>query len=190
MASMSLRGRRVALLATHGAEHAELTGMKLWLERHGAAVEVVAPLTPGACLETFHDRRPAGAVSVTRDLTQTRPGDYHALGLPGGVLSIEALRILPGALELVADFFFTNKPVFTLGHGPQLLISAGVAEGRTFAAPKAIQIDLRNAGAHVRLESTAVDGCLVSGRDAAAMPALKKAWKRAMAPGAAEVRAS
>lgn len=188
MASRFLRGRRVALLATHGAEHAELTSMKLWLELHGATVEVVAPMTPGDCLETFHERRPAGEVSVNRDLTQTRQGDYHALGLPGGVLSIEALRILPGALELVADFFLANKPVFTLGHGPQLLISAGVAEGRTLAAPKAIQIDLRNAGAHVPTESTAVDGPLISGRDASALPALKKAWRQAMVPPKVELR--
>lgn len=169
-APSNLQGRRVAILAAHGFEDRELFGPRQALEEAGAQVDIVSPEPAGTALDAFHQRNRVGQVVVDRAVTDARVGDYQALVIPGGLFSPDTLRTHRACLEFVADFFSEEKPVAAICHGAQVLISAGVVEGRTLTAAKSIQVDLRNAGAHVRDEAAVVDGLLVTSRTPEDLP--------------------
>ena len=101
-------------------------------------------------------------------IDEARPDDYHALFIPGGH-SPDMLRGEPKFVEFVKTF--ADKPILAICHGPQLLISAGMVEGRRMTSWKTVQIDLANAGAEVVDEQVVVDGNLVTSRQPSDIPA-------------------
>ena len=86
-----------------------------------------------------------------------------ALVIPGGY-SPDALRINPKVLELVRHYADSGKVVAAICHGPQVLISAGLAKGRRMTAYAAVRDDLINAGAQYVDEPVVVDGRTVTSR--------------------------
>lgn len=66
---------------------------------------------------------------------------------------------------------FADKPIVTICHGPQLLMTAELVKGRRMTAWKTVQVDLRCAGAEVVDEAVVVDGNLVSSRQPGDIPA-------------------
>ena len=87
--------------------------------------------------------------------------DYHALFIPGGH-SPDMLRADPRFVELTKNF--ADKPILAICHGPQLLLTAGLVDGRRMTAWKTVQADLRCAGAEVVDEAAVVDGNIVTSR--------------------------
>ena len=87
--------------------------------------------------------------------------DYHALFIPGGH-SPDMLRADPRFVELTKAF--ADKPILAICHGPQLLLTAGLVDGKRLTAWKTVQVDLRAAGAEVVDEAVVVDGSLVTSR--------------------------
>lgn len=55
--------------------------------------------------------------------------DYDVLFIPGGLAPSE-LRTNKAAVEFVKEPAQTGRPVAALCHGPQMLITAGLASGR------------------------------------------------------------
>jgi len=97
-----------------------------------------------------------------------------ALLIPGGY-SPDKLRADEESVLFVKQFVESGKPVFTICHGPQLLISACVLKGRTLTGWKSIAQDIRNAGAQYIDRDVVVDGNLVSSRSPDDLPAFIKA---------------
>ena len=64
----------------------------------------------------------------------------------------------------------TRPPYSVLGHGAQLLISAGALNGRTVTCSPGIRDDVRAAGAFYRDEAAVTDGHLLTGRGADDLP--------------------
>jgi protease I len=87
--------------------------------------------------------------------------DFDALFIPGGY-SPDHLRADPRMVAFVQDF--DDKPILAICHGPQLLISADMVQGRRMTAWKTVQTDLRAMGAEVLDEAVVVDGHLVTSR--------------------------
>ncbi len=85
--------------------------------------------------------------------------------IQGGLFNPDALRQNKKALDFVSAFFAQKKPVFAICHGPQVLISAGLVNGRQMTGYSAIQQDLKNAGAVVTDEAVVVDEGLVTSRN-------------------------
>ena len=84
-------------------------------------------------------------------------GEYDLLVVPGGY-SPENLRAeAPEAAEIVAAFDEAGLPIAAIRHGAQLLISAGVIDGREVAAYWPLEVDVENAGATYRDEEVVVD---------------------------------
>ena len=94
--------------------------------------------------------------------------------IPGGGAP-ENLRIHDDAVEFTRKFVESGKPVASICHGPQLLISAGVLKGRTTTSVNKIRDDVRNAGANYVDEAVAVDGNLISSRTPADLDAFNAA---------------
>ena len=110
--------------------------------------------------------------TVDHAFTETAPDEFDALFIPGGY-SPDKLRAHPEAVSFVRAFFDAGKPVFAICHGPQLLITADVLEGRKLTAWKTIQADLQRlkTGVEVVDEEVVVDGNLVTSRQPSDIPA-------------------
>lgn len=164
-----LDGRRIAVIVANGFEQVEMTEPVKALRQAGADVQIVSPESTRVTGHKHLD--PADSFAVDLSLDQATPEGFDGLLIPGGVHSPDALRTNPKALEFVRAFFESGKPVAAICHGPQLLISAGVIEGCEMTGYKAIQVDLRNAGATVYDREVVVDEGLVTSRSPDDLPA-------------------
>ncbi|MFB2554866.1 type 1 glutamine amidotransferase domain-containing protein [Herbiconiux liangxiaofengii] len=98
-----------------------------------------------------------------------RAADYDALFIPGGLAPSE-LRELPEALAFVSDFAATGRLVGAVCHGPQVLISAGLANGRRMTSWKDVAPEVRAAGAEYVDEPVVEDGQFITARKPGDMP--------------------
>ncbi|QSG14519.1 Putative intracellular protease/amidase [Halapricum desulfuricans] len=90
---------------------------------------------------------------------------YDLLVLPGGYSS-EAIRMqAPEAIDIVRSFDERDKPIASVCHGAQLLVSAGVVEGRRLACHPSIKDDVEAAGGTFVNDAGVVDGNLITARD-------------------------
>lgn len=140
-----LDGMRIAVLATDGFEEIELTVPARALRAEGARVEVVS-LHPGR-IRGMKLLYPGKKVRVDRTVEDADPDDYDALLVPGGFVNPDLLRQSTAALELVQAFHTQGKPIASLCHGPWVLASAGLVNGRRLTSWPGIRDDLLNAGA-------------------------------------------
>ena len=140
-----LKGRRIAALAADGFEQVELVIPLRALKRAGAKVDVVS-LRHGR-IRGVNLHLPASRVGVDKTISEADPGDYDGLLLPGGFINPDLLRQSAPAREFMRACAANDKPIATLCHGPWVLASAGVLEGRTLTSWPGIRDDLVNAGA-------------------------------------------
>lgn len=102
--------------------------------------------------------------------------DYDALFLPGG-RAPEYLRLEEEVIEMVQHFAEENKPIAAICHGPQILISADVIDGKTLTGYPSLEDDIVNAGGEysdIDLDDAIVDGNLVTAQSWTGHPALLK----------------
>lgn len=89
--------------------------------------------------------------------------DYGMLFIPGGY-SPDHLRADARFVEFVRRFDEAGLPIAAVCHGPQLLMSAGLVQGRTLTAWQTIQGDLELAGAQVLDQAVVEDGNWITSR--------------------------
>lgn len=163
--------RRVAMVLARNFEDCEAIDPKAYLETRGAEVVTIGI-----------DRSPImgkkGAV-LDPDTTFGELGnnpivDFDLLLIPGGG-SPEYLRVFDPAVAFTRDFVASGKPVASICHGPQLLISAGVLAGRRTTSLDRIRDDVKNAGANYVDDPLVVDGNLISSRTPADLPVFNRA---------------
>ncbi len=158
----SLHGRRIAILAADGFEKVELSVPAMALRMAGAKVDIVS-LRHGR-IRGVNLHEPAGRVRVTKTIAEADPDAYDGLLIVGGFINPDLLRQSAEAREFVAAFDAASKPIASLCHGPWVLASAGLLEGRTLTSWPGIRDDLVNAGATWLDRSLVRDGNLVTSR--------------------------
>lgn len=124
---------------------------------------------------------PASRVQVDKTVDEADPGEYDGLLLPGGFINPDLLRQSAPAREFVRRFMADDKPVATLCHGPWVLASAGLLEGRTLTSWPGIRDDLVNAGATWLDRELVQDGNLTSSRGPQDMTAFVRGMLEAFA---------
>jgi protease I len=107
---------------------------------------------------------PASRVGVDKTISEADPGDYDGLLLPGGFINPDLLRQSAQAREFVRAFAASDKPIATLCHGPWVLASAELLDGRTLTSWPGIRDDLVNAGATWLDQELVRDGNLTTSR--------------------------
>lgn len=178
----SLKGKRVAILATDGFEQSELTEPRKALMDAGASVEVIAPHSGRIQGMQHHDK--GEQVPVDRAIDAVDSADYSALMLPGGVANPDELRTNPKAVSFVRAFFDRKKPVAAICHGPWSLVEADVVRGRTLTSWPSLKTDIRNAGANWVDKEVVVDGQLVTSRKPDDLPAFCRTMVEQFSHGA------
>ncbi|GAA5786911.1 type 1 glutamine amidotransferase domain-containing protein [Chitiniphilus shinanonensis] len=167
-----LAGIKVAILVDDLFEQVELTGPRAALEAGGATVTLVSPRQ--GPLHGMHHAEPGDAFVVEQALHDADAADYDALVLPGGTFNADALRVDPQAQQLVRAFQADEKPIGVICHGPWLLISAGLAAGRTLTSWPSLKDDVLNAGGHWLDKEVLRDGNWVSSRKPDDLPAFNR----------------
>jgi protease I len=165
----SIKGKRIAFLATDGVEEVEYTEPRKAVENAGGQAELVS-IKDGEIQAVNHMDK-AGTYPVDKLVKDTDAEQYDALVLPGGVANPDFLRMDPDAVRFVRDFFASGKPVAAICHGLWTLVEAGVVDGRTVTSWPSIRTDLANAGATWVDEQVYVDGKLVTSRKPDDLPA-------------------
>lgn len=167
-----LQGKRIAILATHGFEQAELFEPRKALESQGAKVQVISP--ERGRIKAWNKTDWGKEVSVNIPLGTADAAAFDALLLPGGVMNPDKLRSIPAAVQFVRQFFEMNKPVAAICHGPWMLVEAGAVRGRTLTSWPSLQTDIRNAGGHWVDEDVVADDGLVTSRKPDDIPAFNQ----------------
>jgi protease I len=72
---------------------------------------------------------------------------YDILIIPGGVNSLEKLRLVKSAVKLVKEWNVKGKIIGSMCTAAQMLISAGIVKGRKISGYYSIQDDITNSGA-------------------------------------------
>lgn len=95
--------------------------------------------------------------------------DYDMLFLPGGKAPAK-LRQSETVLALARAFMAKGKPIAAICHGPQILISAGLVEGRRMTSYKSVGSELEEAGADYVDQELVTDGNLITSRQPDDLP--------------------
>jgi len=119
--------------------------------------------------ETVKGKKERTEVRIDRSVQDVSVDDFDALLIPGGY-SPDKLRAHEEPVRFVRDFVNSGKPVFSICHAPQLLITADVLRGRKITGWKSIVQDIKNAGAQFFDEKVVEDGNLVSSRQPGDLP--------------------
>lgn len=102
------------------------------------------------------------------------PGDYHALLIPGG-RAPEFLRNDQRVINIVKEFYDSNKYIFAICHGVQILVTAGLVDGRKIACYEHVKFEVEACGGiHVTPEQAIQDGRIVTGKTWQSQPEFYK----------------
>ena len=116
-------------------------------------------------------------VAVDIALRDVDPTNYDLLILPG-VKAPTKLRKEQLVIAIAQDFMHRNKPVAAICHGPQILISAGVLQGRHATCYHSVAEELQGAGALYEDTEMVVDDKLVTSRQPSDLPAFMREMVR------------
>lgn len=179
-----LSNRTIAVLSENGFEESELTEPVKRLKEEGATVHIIS--SKSGTIKGWSDGNWSGDVEVDLSLNEAKADNYNGLLIPGGVINPDKLRVNEDALSFVKAFFETGKPVAAICHAPQVLINAGVVEGRKLTSVKNISQDLINAGADWTDEEVVVDQGLVTSRTPEDLPSFNNKIVEEFAEGVHE----
>lgn len=164
---------KVVMVLANNFEDSEAIEPKNHLEALGAEV-----VTVGAEKGTVSGKKGA-TLEVEKTFSEVSPDDFQMLVIPGGGAP-ENLRIVDDAVEFTRRFVESGKPVGSICHGPQLLISAEVLKGRTVTSVNKIRDDIKNAGGNYVDEELVVDDNLITSRVPKDLPAFNDALGKAL----------
>lgn len=156
--NLPLKGLRVAIVTGQGFQDQEALAPLAFLENRGAEVTVVGPKT-GYVQAYNSDIR----LIVQAEAADVSADDFDALVLPGGKAPAR-IRENADVVALVREIFQAGKPVAAICHGPQVLVTADVLEGRTMTAYSGVADELRSAGATYKDQAMIQDENLITSR--------------------------
>lgn len=157
---------KVAVIITDMFEDSEYTKPVEAFEQAGHQITNIG-LKEG---ETVKGKKEGTPVKIDKAVKDLSVANFDALLIPGGY-SPDKLRVDDDAVAFAREFVEKGKPVFSICHAPQLLITADVLRGRKVTGYKSIVQDIKNAGAQFIDQEVVVDGNLVSSRNPGDIPA-------------------
>jgi len=178
-------GKRIAALIGDGFEEIDLSEPRRALEEAGAIVTIVG--VDERSLQKIRGKRglddgsTAKAEELVADCTAE---DFDALLIPGGT-SPDHVRTNKDVQRFAREFDVAKKPVFAVGHGAQVLISAQLVRSRQVTGAHSIADDIRNAGGLYRDQPTVADSNWVTTRGGEDMAQFNRAMLEKLASSSA-----
>jgi len=156
---MSLKGKRIAILAEQDFEDSELIEPLKAMKEAGAQLFVVG----SGSQPSYRGKRGKATIKVDIDADKVRAEDFDAIIIPGGYAP-DKMRLHQPMIDLVKRAHDLGKVIAAICHGPQLLISADIVRGRRVTSWPSVAIDLKNAGANWVDEPMVKDRNLITSR--------------------------
>ncbi len=148
----------VAVLTGEGFHDGEAFMPIGYLVNRGATVTVIGAET-GIVTAYNSDF----TIHIEKTVEEVEVDDFDALILPGGEAP-SALREHESVVDFARNFYDSGKTVAAICHGPQILITAGVMDGKNATGFEAIKDELEEAGALYHDESVVIHDNLITSR--------------------------
>lgn len=162
----------ILILTGDGGESYETLYAKHRFEEGGHRADIVAPTVKRLNL-VMHDFEPGWDTYIERkgyyvesdlSLDEASADDYDAILIIGG-RAPEFLRHDPRAIKLVKDFDLQEKFIFSICHGIQVLVAAGLVANRKLTCYEHVRFEVEACGGLYTSSDEAVrDGRYVSGQ--------------------------
>ncbi len=180
-----VEGKRIAALIGDGFEELDLSEPRRALEEAGATVTIVGidekSRTKIRGKRGLDEGAGAKAEELVEDCTAE---DFDALLIPGGT-SPDHVRTNDDVKRFAREMDTAKKPIFAIGHGAQVLISAQLARSRQVTGAHSIADDIRNAGGLYRDQPTVQDSNWVTTRGGEDMTQFNRAMLEKLASSGA-----
>ena len=155
---------RIALLTADNVEEVEFFYPYYRFTEAGYQVDVITPA--GGVLTGAR----GFGIQETIPLADAHPADYLMLYVPGGHAPL-TLREIPEALDFIRAFASTDKTIGFVCHGTQMLVAAGLAEGRRLTSWFDVAPEVEAAGGIWINEPVVRDGQFFTARKPGDLPA-------------------
>lgn len=174
-----LNGKTIAIIASDFFEEAELVKPRDALREAGATVRVYSD--SGEAIQAVEgDTDKTQKIEVDGSLSDLDPASIDALVVPGGTVNADTIRVDETAQSIVKAVDAAGKPLAVICHGPWLLVSAGLVDGKRLTSYPSLSVDVKNAGGDWVDEEVVVDGHLITSRNPDDIPAFIKAIEDAL----------
>ncbi len=172
-----LKGKHIVIIVAHEYEDIELLYPILRFGEEGAQA-IVVPVKSGLHPRPSLPDKPVtgrfghpvpipvmspGNRYIIKQLEDVQADEVDCLVFPGGY-SPDVLRLDAKTLELVRACHKGGKLITAICHGPWVLISAGIMNGKRATGYVAVKDDLVNAGADFVDAPFICDGNIITGR--------------------------
>jgi protease I len=172
---MSLKGKRIAILAENLYQEMELWVPYYRLKEEGAEVKVV-----GAGGAKSYTSKHGYPVSVDAQAEGVSAVEFDAVVVPGGYAP-DMMRRQDSMVRLVREAAQHGKVVAAICHAGWMLASAGAIKGRKVTSFFSIKDDMVNAGGQWVDDEVVVDGNLITSRKPDDLPAFCREIVKALA---------
>ncbi len=149
---------RIAVLLGEGFHDGEAYIPIGYMTNQGAKITVVGPQK--VIVKAYNSEF---TIRIDKSIAEVSVDDFDALILPGGHAPSK-LRENEEVVAFARDFFHSGKPTAAICHGPQVLITAGVLNGKTSTGVEGIRGELEAAGVTYLDQSLVIDGNLITSR--------------------------
>lgn len=165
---MSLKNKRIAVLAEEQYDLLELWYPAIRMQEEGAKVDII-----GTGKESYKSKE-GKVVEVDLNAEDANADDYDGIIIPGG-FAPDKMRRYPAILDLVQKINAEGKPVAFICHAGWVPISAKIVDGKKVTSTIGIKDDLENAGAIWLDQEVVVDGNFITSRSPRDLPAFCQA---------------
>jgi len=158
---------KIAVMITNLFEDVEYTRPADAFKSAGHQLVHVGSEPKGTTVKGKKEQTP---VKIDLAAGEAKVDAFDAMFIPGGY-SPDQLRVDPHAVDFARKFVQSGKPVLSICHAPQLLITADVLRQRKLTGYTSIVQDIKNAGAEFIDKEVVVDRNIVSSRNPNDIPA-------------------
>ena len=165
-------GKKILIITGDAGESFEILYASHRLREEGYVPVIAAPSVKRLNL-VMHDFEPGWDTYVERmgyiiqsDISfgEVDPADYSAVLMPGG-RAPEYLRNDPRVITIVKEFHKSNKYIFAICHGVQILVTAGLVDKENVACYEHVKFEVEACGGIYKTPDEAVkDGKIVTGK--------------------------
>jgi protease I len=166
---MKPAGKHVAMLVDNYFEQSEFEEPLKALKNEGVLVTVLTT-NDKKSLQAMQHAKLGSKFQADLLLKDSKPEEYDALVLPGGVINADKLRMDEAARSWATDFLDSGRLVAAICHAPWLLVSADLIEERRLTSYYTLQDDVRNAGAEWIDQPVIIDENLITSRQPDDLP--------------------
>jgi protease I len=175
---MSLKGKRIAILAENLYQEMELWVPYYRMKEEGAEVRVV-----GAGGAKTYASKHGYPVTVDVQADAVSAVEFDAVIVPGGYAP-DMMRRHEGLVKLVREAAQQGKVVAAICHAGWMLASADVIKGKNVTSFFSIKDDMVHAGGRWSDTEVVVDGNLITARKPDDLPAFCREIVRALSKAA------